>query len=79
MPYRFKDVMEKDEGYPAGWKHRKIFRSRNDREKRPRLDQAGSVEQQVLQEQQQVGREEEEEEDRRKGLLEDRMTAQHGK
>ena len=51
VPFRFKNIMEKDEVYPAGWKHRTFFGSRNARDKRPRMDQANSVEQQVLQEQ----------------------------
>ena len=52
VPFRFKNIMEKDEVYPAGWKHRTFFGGRNAREKRPRIDQSGSIEQQVLMEQQ---------------------------
>ena len=44
--------MEKDEVYPAGWKHRAFFGSRNSKDKKPRLDQENSVEQEVLREQQ---------------------------
>ena len=51
VPYRFKSLMERDEVYPAGWKHRTFFGSRNVRDKRTKLDQ-GSIEHQVLQEQQ---------------------------
>jgi hypothetical protein len=50
VPYRYKSIMEKDEVYPAGWKHMTFFGGRNARDKRPRLDQ-GSMEQQVLMEQ----------------------------
>ena len=37
VPFRFKSVMEKDEVYPAGWKHRTFFGSRNSREKKARM------------------------------------------
>ena len=53
-PFRFKGVMEKDEVYPVGWKHRMFFGSRNSRDKKARIDQVDSVEQQVLREQQQA-------------------------
>ena len=53
VPFRFKAVMEKDEVYPVGWKHRIFFGSRNSRDKKLRIDQVNSVEQQVLREQQQ--------------------------
>ena len=45
--------MEKDEVYPNGWRHRKFFGSRNfkDKNKKPRLDENDSIEQQVLAEQ----------------------------
>ena len=52
VPFRFKSIMEKDEVYPAGWKHRAFFGSRNSKDKKPRLDPRKSVEQQVLMEQQ---------------------------
>ena len=42
VPYSFKDVMEKDEMFPAVWKHRKFFGSRrkkDDKEKRTRRDE----------------------------------------
>ena len=55
VPFRFKGVMEKDEVYPVGWKHRMFFGSRNSRDKKARIDQVDSVEQQVLREQQQAG------------------------
>ena len=51
VPFRFKTVMEKDEVHPSGWKHRIFFGARNGRDKKPRLDQGSSIEQQVLQEQ----------------------------
>ena len=51
VPFRFKSIMEKDEMYPAGWKHRTFFGARNAREKKPRME-VGSIEQQVLMEQQ---------------------------
>ena len=51
VPYRFKSLMERDEVYPAGWKHRTFFGSGDVRDKRTKLDQ-GSIEHQVLQEQQ---------------------------
>ena len=53
VPYRFKSMMEKDEVYPSGWRHRKFFGSRNfkDKNKKPRLDETDSVEKQVLAEQ----------------------------
>ena len=52
MPYRFKAIMEKDEVYPTGWRHRAFYGSRNSRDKKARLDPAGGIEQQVLLEQQ---------------------------
>ena len=51
VPFRFKGVMEKDDVYPAGWKHRSFFGSRNSKDKKPRIDQGNNVEQQVLREQ----------------------------
>ena len=42
VSFRFKDIMEKDEVYTTGWKHRKLFGSRNARDKRPRTDQTVS-------------------------------------
>ena len=53
VPFRFKSIMENDEVYPTGWKHRTFFGGRNakDKDKRPRLD-PGSMEQQVIMEQQ---------------------------
>ena len=51
VPFRYKGIMEKDEVYPTGWKHRTFFGSRNAREKRPRTD-PNSMEQQVLREHQ---------------------------
>ena len=44
--------MEKDDVYPAGWKHRKFFAPRNDKDKKPRTKKQDSIEQQVLREQQ---------------------------
>ena len=40
VPYKFKEVMEKDELYHAGWTHRKFFgaRNSNSKQKQPRLD-----------------------------------------
>jgi hypothetical protein len=40
VPYKFKEVMEKDELYHSGWTHRKFFGARNsqNRQKQPRLD-----------------------------------------
>ena len=32
VPYTFKDLMECDELYPVGWKHRKFFGARRNRE-----------------------------------------------
>ena len=52
VPFRFKSLMERDDVYPGGWKHRTFFSSRNSRGKKPRLDSASNIEQQVLQEQQ---------------------------
>ena len=52
-PYRFKSLLEKDEVYPGGWRHRAFFGSRSSKDKKPRLDQGANVEQQVLLEQQQ--------------------------
>ena len=34
VPYKFKDLMEKDELYPTGWRHRKFFGSRKGREQK---------------------------------------------
>ena len=52
VPFRFKSLMERDDVYPGGWKHRTFFCSRNSRGKKSRLDSASNIEQQVLQEQQ---------------------------
>ena len=52
IPYKFKDIMEKDDVYPTGWRHRKFFGSRNTKEKRTRVDSQNSMEQQVLRERQ---------------------------
>ena len=82
VPFRFKSIMEKDEVYPAGWKHRTFFGSRNTKEKRPRLDQANGIEQQVLNEQQQEAEKAKHmnhldvDVERRNQLLEDRMSGQ---
>ena len=38
IPYRFKDIMEKDEVYPTGWRHRKFFGSRNTKQRRTSAD-----------------------------------------
>ena len=40
VPYKFKEVMEKDDLYHAGWTHRKFFGARNGKgkQKQPRLD-----------------------------------------
>ena len=51
VPFRFKSLMERDDVYPGGWKHRTFYNSRNSKDKKPRLDQGDSIEQQVLQEQ----------------------------
>ena len=73
---RFKNMMEKDNVYPAGWKHRPFFGSRNTRDKKPRVDQGNNVEQQVLMEQEQQDLREKEQSDRQEKLvrLESRMT-----
>ena len=78
VPYRFKSAMEKNECYPAGWKHKIFFGSRNKQNKKPRIDQESSMEQQVLREQQmnaeQVQQQEKREaEQQRLELLESRM------
>ena len=52
VPFRFRAIMEKDEVYPTGWRHRAFYGSRNSRDKKARLDPAGGIEQQVLLEQQ---------------------------
>ena len=52
VPFRFKSLMEKDDVYPGGWKHRTFFGSRNAKDKKPRLDSGTDMEQQVLLEQQ---------------------------
>ena len=52
VPYRIKTLMEKDEVYLSGWRHRKFFGSRNSKDKKLKLDQGLDVEQQVLIEQQ---------------------------
>jgi hypothetical protein len=52
IPYKFKDIMEKDDVYPRGWRHRKFFGSRNTKEKRTGVDSQDSMEQQVLRERQ---------------------------
>jgi hypothetical protein len=52
IPYKFKDMMEKDEMYPAGWCHRKFFAPRRSGNpaKQPRKED--SLVQEVIQEQQ---------------------------
>ena len=50
IPYRFKDIMDKDEVYPSGWKHRKFFGSRNVKDKRTKEDNLNNVGDQVLRE-----------------------------
>ena len=41
VPFKFKDLMEKDELYPEGWRHRKFFGGRkisDQKKKQPRLE-----------------------------------------
>ena len=54
IPYKFKDLLEKDEMYPSGWCHRKFFapRSSGHPAKQQRKDEG--VVQQVIQEQQRM-------------------------
>ena len=55
MPYKYKELMEKNELYPEGWTYRKFFAPRNANQgagnKKPRHDDV--LVQQVLQEHQQ--------------------------
>ena len=57
VPYKFKELMEKNELYPEGWTYRKFFAPRNANQgagnKKARQDD--ELVQQVLQEQQQTG------------------------
>ena len=83
VPYRFKSIMEKDEVYPGGWKHRTFFGSRSSKDKKPRLDQGNNIEQQVLAEQQKEAERLHHQEERkamqlRIDLLEGRMTNSTG-
>ena len=71
VPFRFKSIMEKDEVYPAGWKHRAFFGSRNSKDKKPRIDQEKTMEQQVLLEQQQ--REAEQKQEQEKAAMHQRL------
>ena len=48
VPYKFKDLMENDELYPAGWRYRKFFASRNIRKLPEGGRRQGSQEGQVL-------------------------------
>ena len=52
VPYKYKDLMEKDNMYPAGWCHRKFFAPRRSDHpaKQPRRDD--SLVQEVIKEQQ---------------------------
>ena len=52
IPYRFKDIMEKDDIYPTGWMHRKFFGSRNAKDKKTASDNQNNIEEQVLKERQ---------------------------
>ena len=52
VPFKFKDLMEKDDMYPSGWQHRKFFGSRKGKDKKARVDEDPLV-QQTLQLQQQ--------------------------
>ena len=41
VPFKFKDLMERDELYPEGWRHRKFFGGRkisDQKKKQPRLE-----------------------------------------
>ena len=46
--YKFKELMEKDELYPAGWCHRKLFAPCRNPAKQPRTDEG--IVQEVLRE-----------------------------
>ena len=50
IPYKFKEIMDKDEVYPSGWKHRKFFGSRNAKDKKSTEENQNSPGDQVLRE-----------------------------
>ena len=52
IPYRFKDIMEKDEVYPTGWRHRKFFGSRNTKQRRTSSDNPNNLADQILKDRQ---------------------------
>ena len=52
IPYKFKEIMEKDEVYPSGWKHRRFFVSRNAKDKNATPDNQKTLGDQVLKERQ---------------------------
>ena len=70
IPYRYKDTMQKDEMYPAGWCHRKFFAPRNsvNPAKQPRKEEG--VVQEVLNEQQRLDEAKRQEEEDRERLEE---------
>ena len=51
VPYKHRELMEKDEMYPPGWRHRKFFGSRKRVEKKARTEN-NSMETLVIQEEQ---------------------------
>ena len=51
-PYKFKEIMEKDEVYPSCWKHRRFFVSSNAKDKKATPENQKSLGDQVLKERQ---------------------------
>ena len=52
VPYKCKDIMEKDDMYPAGWCHRKFFFPRSSGHPSKQLRKDDQIVQDVIQEQQ---------------------------
>ena len=73
VPFKFKDVMENDELYPEGWRHRKFFggRPKQQPNKQPRLEDTRLKEAEQELERENLEQKQQEERDALSGNIED--------